>query len=481
MSGLKEFFVINRPLVFFVYGLVFFVLGLAITLQSRRHSRLTLARRLHWLALFGFVHSLNEWGDVFIPIQATYLPLPFINLLKAIQIGLLSLSFACLFQFGVDLLRPMPGRWAWLRWLPAGLLLLWSLAALVWLTAGRVSLEQWYLLSTIWTRYLIGFPGAVLAAYGLHRHAAQLIAPFHEPRILQMLRLAGLALAGYAVISGLVVRPGPYFPANWLNTDLLESWFGIPVPVFRSLLGVILTGAIIRTLEIFDLEIDRKLSAMEEIQILATERERLGRDLHDHTLQSVYAAGLMLNAARHAPCLVEDGTAADNLAQAALTLDQAVSDIRQHIADLRTQPTSVSLAEGLTGLLHDSALASMVQIDLKLDLPEDRRLATSQVRHLLAIAGEALSNVARHAHARQVQLLVQLAGDTLSLSITDDGQGVPADFVAGYGLRNIRDRVRLLDGKLEINSHPGCGTRVQLTIPCGKELLDREENNHFGG
>ena len=481
VTALREFFLINQLLVFFIYGLVFFVLGLAITLQSRRHSRLTLARSLHWLALFGFIHSLHEWGDVFIPIQATYyLPPPFINLLKAIQLGLLSLSFTCLFQFGVDLLRPMPRRWAWLRWLPAGMLLLWSLAALVWLTVGSTSPAEWYLLGNIWARYLLGFPGAALAAYGLRRQAIQLIAPFREPQILGMLHLAGLALAGYAVISGLVVPPGPYFPANWLNTALLESWFSLPIPVFRSLLGLTLTGATIRALEIFDLEIDRKLSTMEESQILATERERLGRDLHDHTLQSVYAAGLMLNAARHAPCLREDGAAADNLTQAALTLDHAVADIRRYIAELRAQPTGLSLAEGLTHLLHDSAVSSMTQIDLKLDLPEDRPLSTRQVRHLLAIAGEALSNVARHAQARHVQLAVQVSEDTLSLNISDDGQGIPPDFVAGYGLCNMRDRARLLDGELGINSQPGHGTRLQLTISCGEEL-DREENNHFGG
>jgi hypothetical protein len=107
MTGtLQSLFAINRPLVFFVYGLVFFVLGLAITLQSRRHSRLSLARRLHWLALFGYIHGLHEWGDVFIPIQATYLPPPAINILQAVQLGLLAISFTCLFQFGVDLLRP---------------------------------------------------------------------------------------------------------------------------------------------------------------------------------------------------------------------------------------------------------------------------------------------------------------------------------------------------------------------------------------
>jgi signal transduction histidine kinase len=188
----------------------------------------------------------------------------------------------------------------------------------------------------------------------------------------------------------------------------------------------------------------------------------------------------MLNAARHAPCLLENELAADNLAQAALTLDHAVADIRQHIAELRAQPTSLGLTEGLTQLLRDSAVSSMAQVDLKFDLLEDRPLTTRQVRHLLAIAGEALSNVARHAHARHVQLSVQVAEDTLSLSIADDGHGIPPDFVAGYGLRNMRDRAWLLAGDLGIESQPGHGTRLQLTIPYGQGV-DSEENNYFSG
>jgi signal transduction histidine kinase len=360
------------------------------------------------------------------------------------------------------------------------MLLLWSLAALIWLTVGPVSPAEWYLLGNIWSRYLIGFPGAALAAYGLRRQAAQLIAPLREARIVRMLQLAGLALAGYALASGLIVPPGPYFPANWLNSARLESWFNIPVPIFRSLLGLILTVAIIRILEIFDLEIDRRLSVVEEAQILAAERERLGRDLHDQILQSVYAAGLMLNVARHDPCLVENETVANNLAQAALTLDHAVADIRRHIAELRAQPGSLDLSEGLTQLLHDSALSSMAQVEVKLNVPEAHLLTTRQVRHLLAITGEALSNVARHAQAHHVQLSVQVEGGTLCLSVADDGQGIPPDYVAGYGLRNMHDRARLLAGQLEINSRPGHGTRLELVIPCGKEL-NHAENNYPGG
>jgi uncharacterized membrane protein YeiB len=68
---LREWLTANRPLILFVYGQVFFVLGLAIVLQSRRRSRLSLARNLPWLAGFGILHGLNEWGDLFLPIQKT--------------------------------------------------------------------------------------------------------------------------------------------------------------------------------------------------------------------------------------------------------------------------------------------------------------------------------------------------------------------------------------------------------------------------
>ncbi len=70
----KEVLALNHIIILFIYGQVFFVLGLAIFLQSRRHSRLKLARDLRWLASFGILHAMHEWGLVFIPIQAEYMP-----------------------------------------------------------------------------------------------------------------------------------------------------------------------------------------------------------------------------------------------------------------------------------------------------------------------------------------------------------------------------------------------------------------------
>ncbi len=124
MSIFHTIFEANREIILFIYGLVFFVLGLAIALQSRRYSRLDLARSLTWLAAFGFTHGLHEWGDLFIPIQARYLNPTIIHFLNLSQLVLLAASFTCLLEFGVALLRPT-GRELLLHGVSAALLLLW--------------------------------------------------------------------------------------------------------------------------------------------------------------------------------------------------------------------------------------------------------------------------------------------------------------------------------------------------------------------
>src|SRR5919108_5103303 len=124
MGTLITFFEVNRAIIYFVYGLAFFVMGLVVALQSRQSSRLELARSLNWLAGFGILHGLNEWGDLFIPIQSTYLPTPIVNLLYIVQLVLLALSFMCLFVFGVSLLKPS-GINKWLAAAPTGLFALW--------------------------------------------------------------------------------------------------------------------------------------------------------------------------------------------------------------------------------------------------------------------------------------------------------------------------------------------------------------------
>src|SRR5512134_2788322 len=118
MITIAELFEINRSIIYFVYGLVFFILGFAIILQTRQSSRLDLARSLRWLAAFGIAHGFHEWGDLFIPIQAAYLRPVITRFLYILHLILLAVSFVFLFEFGLALLYTGK-RGRWFHWLTA--------------------------------------------------------------------------------------------------------------------------------------------------------------------------------------------------------------------------------------------------------------------------------------------------------------------------------------------------------------------------
>jgi len=476
---IQRLFAANRDIVLFAYGQVFFVLGMAIALQSWRHSRLVLARSLPWLAAFGFVHAIHEWGYIFIPIQARYVAPPMIGILYSVQVSLLALSFALLFQFGIEIQRPLPGRWHYLRYLPITLLALWLCWAFIPELITAENFLVWRRETSIAARYSLGIPGALVAAYGLRRHTFRLIAPLQSQKVVRMLRLAGVALIGYAVVGGIVVAAAEFPPANWINEDVLLQLTSVPAPVFRSILGLTLTIAMIRALSMFQVELDRRLATLEEDQILLAERERIGRDLHDGTLQKIYAAGLLLNSTKPELAQKQATAAGARVQQSIQLLDDAVTDIRKFIGELRPPPDGRSLTIGLTELAGASHLGSMLDVRLDLNLPDDRPLSPWQVLHLLSIAGEALSNVLRHAEATAVH--ISAAGDDqrLSLCIEDNGRGLPQDHVVGYGLQNMYDRARLLGGDIHIKSISRHGTRVLLEVPWRN--LDEQASSTSGG
>lgn len=462
MTFIRTFFEINHAIILFAYGLAFFVLGLAIALQSRRYSRLDLARSLSWLAAFGIIHGLHEWGDLFIPIQASYLSEPFIQFLNVIQLLLLAISFACLFEFGVALLRPF-GRARWLHGVSAGLLLVWVFSIFFVLLPFSPDLTTWHHAANALARYFIGFPGGLLAAYGLRQQTLQRIAPLNVPHIVNMLRVAGVGLVLYAVFGGFIPPRVSFFPGTVLNAEVFEQAVGVPPLVFRSLIGLLLSITIIRALEVFDLETARLIETMEQQQILAAERDRIARELHDGAIQTVYTAGLIVESAQKlAP---PDSPLAGRLEKAVTVLNDAINDLRRSLGELRTAPSGEPLAGALERFAADPRYRSLVDISLDLDLPESDSLSAVRADHVLAIVNESLANIARHAHARRAQISARRAGNWLTITIQDDGVGLPRETGAGYGLRNMRDRARLLGGEIELAGAGGKGTTVTLSIP----------------
>lgn len=458
---LQQFFELNQTLVFFIYGLVFFVLGLAIALQSRRHSRLELARGLGWLAAFGIVHGFYEWGALFIPIQAGYLPVPVIFFLESVQVFSLALSYAFLFQFGVEMLRQRNPK---LVALPLAVTVVWMLLLFMPGLIFASDYETWRQSALIWSRYLIGFPASVFAALGLRYQADRTIKPMGMQHIYRTLQVAGIALLFYAFFGGLVVPAGSFFPAGWLNEPAMMRFTGIPVPIYRSLTGLVLTVAMIRALEVFDVEVDQLIEQATLERNLALERERIGRELHDSTIQTIYTAGLLVQSASQK---VSDPEKTEKLLDRSMeVLNDAISSLRAYVTELRPSLAGQALDEAIRGCAGDARWASLIDIDLQTDLPVDSSFSASRTQQVLAILNEAVSNAARHARAHQVSIHASKAGERLLLTIQDDGVGFKsAQGGTGYGLRNMRDRARLLGGRLEVASSPGKGTTIRLDAP----------------
>ena len=466
MDTLRTLFENNRDLILFVYGMVFFTLGLMIALQSRRYSRLDLARSLKWLAAFGLIHGLHEWGDLFIPIQATYLNERSIQIWVILQLLLLSISFAFLFEFGVALLRPLGGI-RWPHGISVGIWLLWAIVSFLILLQVSQEFVAWRNTANALARYFIGFLGGLLAAYGLRQQTIHRIAPLNVPYIVNTLRVAGIALFLYAIFGGLVPPPVEFFPGNIVNSVTFTQTFGLPPLVFRSLIGLVLALTMFRALEVFDVENARMIESMEQQQILNAERERIGRELHDGAIQTVYTAGLLVESASK---LAEPGSqVAGRLEKAMAVLNDAIHDLRRNLGELRPNPCDESLTVALHDLTSNPRFQSMVDISLDLDIPDTEALSPVCTDHVIAIVGEALANVIRHARARQVDINARLIGGRLIVTVQDDGVGLPRKLEAGYGLRNMRDRARLLDGQLEVTGVNGNGTIVELDIPWKEE------------
>lgn len=205
----------------------------------------------------------------------------------------------------------------------------------------------------------------------------------------------------------------------------------------------------------------RRLAILEE-------RERIGMDLHDGVIQSIYAVGLQLE---HARLLLptDQALAEGRINQAINDLNHTIRDIRSYILDLRPrQMNEENLVDGIRKLIEDFKANTGIKADL--ESPEDSFRSMSQT-HAVAIfhiCQEALSNIAKHAHATQVKVTLWKTAERLLLEVHDNGSGFDQDRTAmtlGHGLANMHTRATNVGGDLEISSDPGDGTTIMVWVP----------------
>jgi signal transduction histidine kinase len=206
----------------------------------------------------------------------------------------------------------------------------------------------------------------------------------------------------------------------------------------------------------------------ERVQALAVveERERIGRDLHDGIIQRIYGVTLGLDDVP-AIALQDPAAAGERVDRAIEALHEAIRDIRTFIYGLRPgldEPGSMRSA--LETLAEETRLNTAMQIVVTASTIQG---LSPRIRgELLSIAREALSNAVRHSSAMRSTIDVRREDREVRLEIADDGVGfdVAAPAEDGHhGLANMRRRAQSLGGRLVVESEPGLGARIIVTLP----------------
>ncbi len=212
------------------------------------------------------------------------------------------------------------------------------------------------------------------------------------------------------------------------------------------------------------------------------ERQRIARELHDETGQSLTALGLGLRGvATHLRNDVEK--AAHNLRQLEGMAADSLDELRRLIDDLR--PSHLDDL-GLPAALrwYASEIENRTSLQISIDAPNGPCVLPLQIKTaLFRIAQEALTNTIKHADARNVWMVLSRGNGYVKLDIRDDGKGfeqksLPTKNRPAWGVMGMQERTGLCGGQFTLKSAPGWGTEIQVEIPCEDAVLEEEEDDN---
>ncbi|GAA3747017.1 two-component system sensor histidine kinase [Salinactinospora qingdaonensis] len=214
------------------------------------------------------------------------------------------------------------------------------------------------------------------------------------------------------------------------------------------------------------LELAEARSDAERLSILE-DRDRIARDLHDVIIQRMFAIAMSLMG-----CIrrIDNPEPAQRVQQAVDDLDDTIRQTRstifalQHVGEERRW-----LRNQILDVVNAASEPLGFSANLRLEGPIDSRVPDDVGEHVLAVLGEALSNIARHAGASRVEIRV-LVDDGISVEVEDNGVGLPEDGRRS-GLANLAERAEQCGGAFEASRRPGGGTRLRWHAPIEEEAL----------
>jgi two-component system sensor histidine kinase UhpB len=211
------------------------------------------------------------------------------------------------------------------------------------------------------------------------------------------------------------------------------------------------------------LETERRDSALRALAAQEAERRRIARELHDEIGQSL--TGVVLQLERTVRLLPMSELRGE-VEQVRETARESLDDLRRIARELRPEVLDdLGLPSALIALA--SGLAKRAGLVIERRVARSLPALSPEVELVLyRVAQESLTNVARHAEASRVELVLEPAGDGVVLRVRDDGKGFHAGTAEPVnGIRGMRERAVLIGARLRIDSPPGCGTEVELQVP----------------
>jgi PAS domain S-box-containing protein len=222
-----------------------------------------------------------------------------------------------------------------------------------------------------------------------------------------------------------------------------------------------------------DMSAHHQLEQQRHRLALLEDRERIGMELHDGAIQSLYAAGLGLESV--AQVLERSPSVAlERLVQARDQVNGVIREIRNYVFDLRPDTFEQrGLVAGLAALARDLEINTLM--DVEVDIAEEAGCVFSpeRAKEVFQVAREALTNVVRHASATRLCIALRLVDRDWVLRIADNGVGLdPSRTVdSGFGLRNMCERARRMGGTLSVAGSRGAGTEIKLLIASDREEI----------
>lgn len=483
-------------MVYFIYGLAFFSMGLAMMMEARRSPVLAEAHALKPLAFFGFVHGFHEWLEIVLEVRQWF---GFLDLAIApyLRLILLVVSFCSLVLYSLQVLRPSRSMIAPSNgFIVTGWMIFYGI--LVWSTSLMQAdhSQHWWRHADALARYTLAVPGASMAALALLRQA-QLARQTRQDNPLRgmlslFLRVAGFGFAIYS-LTQFLAPPVDIFPANVFNTSTFMVWAGFPIQAVRAAMAVLITYGLIRATQVTEDERSQQLATAQEARLQALEqvqrdlveretmrrellrhtvvaqedeRARIARELHDETAQYLTALSLDLATLRN---MLRRNPRADAILQRLQALSRQVSQgIYRMVRDLRpAQLDDLGLAPALT-YLADEARSNGLEVTLTV-LGERQRLEPLVETVLFRIAQEAITNVARHAGSGEATVILDYGEEQVSLTVRDRGVGFNPEAILqpphGWGLVGMRERAESAGASFKIESASGRGTSVGVVVP----------------